>query len=113
MNDEAKNDQASKNQTAAEEYAAGKDEKGKLPSIDLSTFVLSFASSSQMHLGLIANPMTKKTEKDLPAARQTIDIIEMLEAKTRGNRSKQEDDLFEELLYTIRMQYLEVAKTSK
>lgn len=102
-----------KNKAAADDYAAGKEKKGALPPIDLATFVLSFASSSQMHLGLIANPMTKKTEKDLPAARQTIDILEMLEAKTKGNRTKQEDDLFEELLYTIRMQYLEVAKTSK
>ena len=56
--------------------------------IDFPTFVLSLASSVQVHLGIVPNPGTGKPEKDLALARQTIDVIGILQEKTRGNLSK-------------------------
>lgn len=89
-----------------------KDAGRELPPIDFSTFILSLGTSAQMQLGLIPNPISKKVEKDLQSAKQTIDIIGLLEDKTRGNLNKDEEGLLKELLYSLRIQYLEAKKVS-
>jgi hypothetical protein len=81
-----------------------------LPGIDFSSLVLSFSSSAMMHLGLLADPVTQKTEKNLALAKQTIDIIAMLQEKTRGNLSKDEEKFLESILFDLRMNYVEVSK---
>ena len=78
--------------------------------IDFPTFVLSLATSAQVHLGSIPNPVSGKTEKDLVLAKQTIDIIGILQEKTKGNLSDEEARLMEHLLYDLRMRYVEVKK---
>jgi hypothetical protein len=84
--------------------------QGVPPKIDFPTFCLSLASSAQVALGLVDNPVTQKKEKMLPAAQQTIDILVMMHEKTKGNLTGDEDKLLEELLYTLRMQYVEASK---
>ena len=79
------------------------------PSIDFMTFVLSLASSAQVHLGKVPNPATQKTEKNLNLARQTIDILALLEEKTKGNLSSQESELLQHLVYDLRVQYVKEA----
>ena len=81
--------------------------------IDFPTFILSLASSVQISLGLIANPMTGKTEKDLMHAQQTIDILGMLETKTANNLTPEESGLLKHMLFQLRMQYVEVGKNKK
>jgi uncharacterized protein DUF1844 len=81
-----------------------------LPEIDFATFVLSLASSVLLHLGQMPDPDTKKTESNLPMAKQTIDILAMLQGKTRGNLSRDEEQLLENLLYDLRLKYVEAAK---
>jgi uncharacterized protein DUF1844 len=81
-----------------------------LPEIDFATFVLSLASSALLHLGQMPDPDTKKTESNLPMAKQTIDILAMLQGKTRGNLSRDEEQLLENLLYDLRLKYVEAAK---
>lgn len=91
----------------------GEEEKGKKSesaAIDFTTFILSLASSIQIHLGLIENPATKKTDTDMVAARQTIDILGMLKEKTKGNLSNEEERLMEYVLYDLRMKYVELSK---
>ena len=82
-----------------------------LPEIDFATFVLSLGSSVLMHLGDLPDPSTGKTVKrDLPLAKQTIDIISMLQEKTKGNLEPGEAQLIESLLYDLRVRYVDAQK---
>lgn len=78
--------------------------------INFSTFVLSLASSVQINMGLISHPATRKPEVDLVSAKQTIDILGMMEEKTKGNLSKEEEQILKQVLFELRMQYVEVSK---
>jgi hypothetical protein len=92
---------------------AEKGKKAEPAAIDFTTFLLSLASSTQVHLGLIENPATKKAEKDMVAARQTIDILGVLKEKTKGNLSNEEERLLDYVLYDLRMKYVELSKEKK
>ncbi len=81
-----------------------------LPGIDFATFVISLGTSALYHLGLVDDPQTGgRAEKNLPLAQQTIDTLEMLERKTRGNLEKEEAQLLENLLYELRMRFVEAS----
>jgi hypothetical protein len=80
------------------------------PEIDFSSFVFSLSTSALLHLGEIPDPVTGKTEKDLPLAKQTIDILGMLQDKTRGNLTADEGKLLENLLADLRWRYVREAK---
>lgn len=84
--------------------------KDKPLPIDFTTFVLSLASSAQVHLGTIPNPATNKTETDVVAARQTIDILGVIKEKTKGNLTNDEERLLEYVLYDLRMKFVEKDK---
>jgi hypothetical protein len=81
-----------------------------LPDVTFSSFILSLSSSALFHFGEIPDPVTNKKEKNLPMAKQTIDILGILREKTTGNLLKEEDSLFENLLYDLRMRYIEETK---
>ena len=78
--------------------------------ITLSTFVMSLSTQALMCLGEIPNPLTDKTETDLDAVREFIDILSMLQEKTRGNVDAAEARLFEKVLYDLRMRFVEKAR---
>jgi hypothetical protein len=82
-------------------------------SIDFPTFILSLASSAQISLGIVPNPITGALEADLAHAKQTIDIIGMLENKTQGNLDPEESGLLKQVLFQLRMQYVEISKSHK
>ena len=63
------------------------------------------------HIGEIPNPETGKTEKNLPLAKQSIDIIEMLKEKTKGNLDPEEEKLLDIVLYDLRMKYVNALKS--
>ena len=89
---------------------AGADQQNQQPfQIDFSTFIMSLTSSAFYHLGDIADPETGKTETNLPAVHQTIDMLTMLRGKTQGNLNEEENKLLEQLIYELQMKY--VAKT--
>jgi hypothetical protein len=81
-----------------------------LPEIDFGMFVMSLASSVLMHLGEIEHPETKERGGDLALAKQTIDILGMLRDKTRGNLTQEEAQLLDNLLYDLRMKYVDAKK---
>lgn len=85
-------------------------DKGGAIKIDFSTFILSMSSSVFLHFGDIPNPETGAKGKNLPVAKQTIDIISMLQEKTKGNLSDDENKLLENILYELRMRYMELVK---
>ncbi|MBN1676525.1 MAG: DUF1844 domain-containing protein [Kiritimatiellae bacterium] len=78
-----------------------------------ANLVVMLASSVMQHLGKIVNPMTGKTEHDLRAAEATIDMLEMLEAKTKGNLDDEEKKLLADTLSTVRINYVETAKDAQ
>ncbi len=69
------------------------------------SILYSFQMQTMIHLGKIANPVTNKTEKDLDAAAMSIDIIEMLEAKTKGNLTEDENRFLQEALTNLRLNF--------
>lgn len=81
------------------------------PELNFSTFVFSLGTSAMYHFGDFPDPATKKAERNLEAAKQTIDILAILKEKTRGNLNDDEDRLLESLLYELRMRY--VRETAK
>ena len=85
-------------------------DEDSLPEIDFSSFVFSLSTSALLHLGEVPDPVTGKTEKDLPLAKQTIDILGMLQDKTRGNLTADEGKLLENLLADLRWRYVREAK---
>jgi hypothetical protein len=79
----------------------------ELPRPDFSGFLLSLATSALFHLGLVADPETgKPAPPNLPVARHTIDTLELLEEKTRGNLSDDEATLLRNLLTDLRMRFV-------
>lgn len=78
--------------------------------IDFSTFILSLASAAMIGLGLAPRPDTGKTQVDLEMARQNIDLLELIQQKTKNNLSADEERMIERVLFEIRTKYLEVSK---
>jgi hypothetical protein len=86
------------------------DDGAGLPAVDFHTFVLSLGSSALLHLGELEDPEGGPAEKDLPMAKHTIDILSMLEEKTRGNLTSAEEKLMQSLLYDLRLRYVNASK---
>ena len=94
--------------------AGGRDESEEtLPRVDFSTFILSLSHSALMHLGEAPDPETGQIQKNLPLARQTIDLIGVLEEKTKGNLTGDEERLVGQILFDLRMRFVELSKTSR
>jgi hypothetical protein len=82
------------------------DEPKPTPQIDFYTFALSLGSSAFIHLGDAPHPETAQLEVNLLLAKQTIDLLGMLEQKTKGNLTPDEAKLLENLLYDLRLRYV-------
>jgi hypothetical protein len=91
--------------TAAMESAASSH-----PEINFATFVVSLSTQALMHLGEIPDPMTNQQQRDLPAAQHMIDILGMLQDKTRGNLDHDEEGMLRSILFDLRMKYVETAR---
>jgi Domain of unknown function (DUF1844) len=82
-----------------------------MSSIDFPTFVLSVGSAAMMGLGLAPRPESGKAEVDITLARQNIDLLEMIQGKTRNNLTPDEEKLLDRVLYEVRTKFLEVSKS--
>jgi len=78
--------------------------------VSFSTFILGLSTQALLHLGDIESPVSGKVERDLGAARHVIDILGILEAKTRNNLEQAESRLLEAVLYDLRMRYVELVR---
>ncbi|MFA5111901.1 MAG: DUF1844 domain-containing protein [Desulfobaccales bacterium] len=92
-------------QKAATE-AAQTAHEAPLPEISFSSFIFSLSSSAFVSLGAIPDPNTGKMEKNLAMVKQTIDLLAILRDKTRNNLTPEEENLFDHLLYDLRMSYV-------
>jgi hypothetical protein len=76
-----------------------------IPPIDLTTFVLSLSTQALIQLGEVTGP-DGTVAKDLMMARHTIDLLALLEAKTKGNLTGEEEQLLQQVLYDLRMRFV-------
>lgn len=86
------------------------DDADAFPSIDFATFILSLSHSALLHLGEAPHPDTNKVEANLPLAKQNIDLLGLLEEKTKGNLTGDEERLLAQVLFDLRMRYVERSK---
>ncbi len=84
-----------------------------LAPMDFSTFVLSLASSAAVQLGQVSGPEHQAQVVDIPAAKQIVDILAVLEEKTRGNLEPSEEQLLKSVLYDLRIQCVDAQKSSE
>ena len=71
--------------------------------------VMMFHTLTMHQLGKIKNPVTDKVERDLPAAQGSIDMLEMLKTRTKGNLSDSEQRMLTELLKELKLNYVDEA----
>jgi hypothetical protein len=86
--------------------SAGSGAQAPLPAINFATFIFSLNSSALVQLGMMEDPMTGEKSENLPLAKQTIDILSMLEEKTRGNLDADEAAMLKNILYDLRIHYV-------
>ena len=89
----------------------GREGEDALPAIDFATFVLSLSHSVLVHLGDAPDPSGGPARRDTAMAKQTIDILGMLQDKTRGNLTGPEESLMAQALYDLRLRYVEVVRS--
>lgn len=88
------------------------EEQGRELPITFGAFIISLASSAMVHLGEAPDPVGGTTEKNIPLARQTIALLEILETKTRGNLDDEEARLLSSVLYELRMRFLQASRSA-
>lgn len=71
--------------------------------------VFSLHSATMQQLGKVKNPMTDKIERDLPGAQASIDMLEMIQEKTKGNLSDEEERFISQMLRELRLNYVDEA----
>jgi hypothetical protein len=81
-----------------------------MPALSFTAFVVSLATTAAIHLGDLADPATgERLEPNLEGATQMIEILSLLEDKTRGNLTAEERQILEQVLYELRVRYLEAS----
>jgi hypothetical protein len=83
-----------------------------LPEVDFASFIFSLSTTAMFHFGDFPDPVTKESRKNLAAAKQTIDLLSILQAKTEGNLTADEKQLLEGILYELRLRFVK-EKTTK
>lgn len=81
-----------------------------MPEVTFPAFVMSLNTSALYHLGEIADPVTGKIIVDLDLARHAIDTLVLIQQKSQGNLSEDEEELLKNILYDIKIRYVKVAQ---
>ena len=117
VRENGKKESAQKPETSNEKVEREKpvereEEKYQLPEMNFHNFVLSLYTSVLFNLGELGDPVSDKKEKDINAAKQTIDILGMLREKTEGNLDNSEKELLDGVLSESRMKYVKELENS-
>ena len=91
---------------AEPEQSGPKTGQEPLPEVNFASFILSLSTTAMYHLGDFPDPETQEGRRNLPAAKQTIDILSLLHTKTTGNLSDDEKQLLEGILFELRMRFV-------
>ena len=81
-------------------------EHGEMPPVDFISFISSLAATAFLHLCDKFSPDQPDDMKDLTAAKQMIDLLGLLDEKTKGNLTQEEAQMMESILYSLRMRYV-------
>jgi hypothetical protein len=95
---------------SAEKHTAEDDDTGGL---NFSSFIISLATQASIQLGLLRPPQGMSVDVDIEAAKQTIDIIGLIEKKTRGNLDSEEQTLISNILHELRIGYVQIVQKQK
>ena len=98
-------DQKDKTERKTDETKSDSQET-QMPEINFATFIFSLNSSALVHLGIIEDPATSTKSKNIAMAKQTIDILAILQEKTHGNLTKDEENMLKSMLYDLRILYV-------
>jgi len=98
--------------SAPEGAAASDADETPLAEINFASFIFSLSTTAMYHFGDFPDPVTKESRKNLAAAKQTIDLLSILQAKTEGNLTADEKQLLEGILYELRLRFVK-EKTKK
>lgn len=102
-------EKAVKDAERAADEAEGRVSQEPEPPVDFNTFILSLSSAALLHLGVAPAEVfgaEGPPPKNLPMAKQTIDLLAMIEDKTKGNLTGEEERLLAQVLYDLRMRYV-------
>jgi hypothetical protein len=84
------------------------------PALSFTAFVLSLASTAAIHFGDLPDPVSGKPgEKNLEGAAQMIEILALLDQKTRGNLTPEERQVLEQVLYELRLRFVDASSGAK
>ncbi len=97
------------NESTSDSSQSTEQERPKLPPIDFSAFIAELGMTAVTYLGGYQNPETKEVLVDLEMAKRTIDTIDLLKEKTKGNLTAPESNLLDNTLYNLRMTYIRIA----
>ena len=91
------------------------DQEGKcvMPEVTFMAFIMSLNTSALFHLGEIADPQTGEKMIDFSLARHAIDTLVLLREKTKGNLDSDESEMLKNVLYDVKMRFVQVVKDSK
>jgi len=106
-------DESWKEAVAKEKEAQEREKESIPPEPSFNFFISTLALQASIFLGQIPNPATNKTEKNLAQAKFIIDTLGMLKDKTRNNLDAEENNLLENILYELRIQYMSASKEAK
>lgn len=101
--EEADAESADQNQEA---YQQATSSRCHMPPLDFNTFVLSLSTQALIQLGEVNAPEGEKIKVDLQMARHSIDLLGLLEEKTKGNLTGEEERLLQQVLFDLRMRFV-------
>lgn len=98
------------NETKSEEKKEQASGQRIIPEANFSNFILSLNAQALVFLGALPHPETNRIESNILLAKHTIDILEVLKEKTKGNLTDEEQSLLDEILFRLKLIYVEVQK---
>jgi len=87
-------------------------QRNDLNKVLFMNLVMMLASSAMQQMGKLVNPMTQKTEVNLEGAQVTIDLLTMVQTKTKGNLDKDEEKMLTDLLTSLQLNYVSTAEAA-
>ncbi len=109
MDGNEKNESETKTENATNDFVV-KESPQQEDAINFTSFVVSLATQALMQMGAMEPPAGMSLDKDTEGAKQTIDIIALLKDKTKGNLDDAEKKMIEEILHSLRMNFIEATK---
>lgn len=111
VKDDASNEKEAEEKESKSTVSTSEQTKeSQLPEMNFPTFIMSMNASALVHLGVIEDPATGKKESNMLLAKQTIDILTMIEEKTRGNLTEDEEKMLQSILYDLKIIYVKEKK---